>query len=118
MEITVKLFTKDNASRNGMKISEDVFNEFLKNGNNKIVRFEGSESSSLGGAAGIIKETWREGDDMYGKIESIQTPNGKILGELIRAEAPILVSPEGYGTINEDGTIDDFTLTQLNIKLQ
>lgn len=118
MEVTVKLFSVDKESRSGMKISEDVFNEFLKNGKNTIVRFEGSESSSLGDAAGIIKETWREGDDMYGKIESIQTPKGKILGELIRADAPILVSPEGYGTINEDGTIDDFTLTQLNIKLK
>lgn len=123
MEVTVKLFTKNNASRNGMKISEDVFKKFIDEGGmNKLVHFSSDKYPetplTLADAVGAIKETWDKDGEMFGKIETLPTPNGKALETLLENDVPISISPAGYGTINEDGTIDDFTLTQLNIKLQ
>lgn len=122
MEVTVKLFSVDKESRSGMKISEDAFKKFIDEGGmNKLVHFSSDKYPdtplTLADAVGVIKETWDKDGEMFGKIETLPTPNGKALETLLENDVPISISPAGYGEVREDGKIDKFELTHLNINL-
>ena len=57
---------------------------------------------------------WMEGDDVYGKIQVLDTPSGKILRALVEGGCKIGISSRGTGTLQESpkGSIvnNDFQL--------
>ena len=63
-----------------------------------------------------IKKIWWEGDDVYGQVEVLNTPAGKILKELFAAGITVGISSRGMGSVKEnyqDDSVevqDDFEL--------
>ena len=62
----------------------------------------------------LIVETWWKGKDLYGKIELLNTPSGKILQALFEAKCTVGISSRGVGsTVHQNGmdiVQDDFML--------
>ena len=62
----------------------------------------------------IIEELYPEGNNIIGKAKILDTPNGKIVQELINAGAKLGVSSRGMGTLEKKGQTnyvkDDFYL--------
>ena len=61
-----------------------------------------------------MTDVWMEGDDVYGKLQILETPSGKILRALVEGGCKIGISSRGTGTLSESpkGSIvnDDFQL--------
>ena len=61
-----------------------------------------------------MTDVWMEGDDVYGKLQILETPAGKILRALVEGGCKIGISSRGTGTLEESpqGSIvnDDFQL--------
>ena len=62
----------------------------------------------------IIREAYMEGDIVYGKVELLDTPCGKILKSLVEAGVTLGISSRGVGSTSSDGEYqevqDDFQL--------
>ena len=62
----------------------------------------------------IIEELYPEGNNIIGKAKILDTPNGKIVKELLKVGAKLGVSSRGMGTLEKRGQInvvkDDFYL--------
>ncbi len=63
----------------------------------------------------VVTRIWMEGNKIYGEAEVLNTPQGKIIQELIRARVPIGVSSRGAGTSTQKDGVevineDDFVL--------
>lgn len=62
----------------------------------------------------LVTKVWWQGPDVYGKIEILNTPSGKILRELLDADVTIGISSRGMGTVRESSGVsivdDDFQL--------
>ncbi|RPH05658.1 MAG: primosomal protein [bacterium TMED46] len=62
----------------------------------------------------IIEELYPEGNNIIGKAKILDTPNGKIVKELLNAGAKLGVSSRGMGTLEKKGQTnyvkDDFYL--------
>ena len=62
----------------------------------------------------LIEELYPEGNNIIGKAKILDTPNGKIVKELLNAGAKLGVSSRGMGTLEKKGQInyvkDDFYL--------
>ena len=62
----------------------------------------------------VITEIWMEGKDVKGKIKVLDTPSGKVLQELVKANVNVGISSRGMGSVSESAgrTIveDDFQL--------
>ena len=67
----------------------------------------------------LVTEVWWNGKDVMGKIEVLNTPRGKILQELVKANVKIGISSRGTGSVREgkEGTIveEDFSLICFDI---
>ena len=61
-----------------------------------------------------MTDVWMEGDDVYGKLQVLDTPSGKILKALVEGGCKIGISSRGTGTLSESpkGSIvnEDFQL--------
>jgi len=111
-----------------------------KNGNGRVYRKETlhnyqkaiSERRSLGeldhpddsvinlkNTSHIVTKTWWQGDDVMGKIEVLDTPSGKILKDLVKANVKLGISSRGLGSVKQEKgkTIveDDFQLICFDI---
>ena len=68
----------------------------------------------LKNASHIVREAYMKGDDVYGKIEILNTPSGKIIQSLIESGVTLGISSRGVGsTVSKDGhqyVQDDFQL--------
>ncbi|MBO7210417.1 MAG: hypothetical protein J6V44_05370 [Methanobrevibacter sp.] len=53
--------------------------------------------------------------NIVGKVEFLDTPDSKMLLEVIKRGKDITIKPFGYGTRDKDGNIKDFTLTGFTI---
>ena len=53
--------------------------------------------------------------NIVGKIEFLDTPDSKMLLDVIKRGKDITIKPFGYGTRDENGNIKDFTLTGFTI---
>ena len=53
--------------------------------------------------------------NIVGKIEFLDTPDSKMLLDVIKRGNDITIKPFGYGTRDENGNIKDFTLTGFTI---
>jgi hypothetical protein len=62
----------------------------------------------------IVREARMEGDDVYGTIEILDTPSGKIIQSLIESEITLGISSRGVGSTTSKGDSqvvqDDFQL--------
>ena len=68
----------------------------------------------LKNASHVIREAYMQGDDVYGTIEVLSTPSGKIIQELIEAGITLRISSRGVGSTASQGNTqvvqDDFQL--------
>jgi len=68
----------------------------------------------LKNASHIVREAYMKGDDVYGRIEILDTPSGKIIQSLIESGVTLGISSRGVGsTVSKDGhqyVQDDFQL--------
>lgn len=73
-----------------------------------------SEILSLERAAHVVKSVWWEGNALMGKVQCLNTPQGKILQSLIESNVTLGISSRGVGSVRESEgqTIveDDFQL--------
>ena len=85
--------------------------------NRALGELDHPESSviSLKNVCHNIKELWWEGDDLFGKIEVLNTPSGNILRDLLLNNITVGISSRGMGSVRQLGenTVevqDDFDL--------
>jgi hypothetical protein len=69
---------------------------------------------NLKNASHLVTDIWMEGKDVKGKIKVLDTPSGKVLQELVRAEVNVGISSRGMGSVTESNgqtmVEDDFQL--------
>jgi hypothetical protein len=69
---------------------------------------------NLKNASHLVVGVWNEGNKVYGKIEVLDTPSGRILKDLISAGVKLGISSRGLGSLKKkDGknfVQDDFQL--------
>ena len=107
-----RVYSKAILERESKKYTE----EFVNNGN-AFGELDHPESPvvSLKNASHIVKELYWKGDDLYGKVELLNTPSGNIVKEIIKAGHTIGISSRGTGSVNQtnEGTLEvqpDFEL--------
>tara|TARA_Y100000034_G_C6909853_1_gene423922 strand:- start:1553 stop:2185 length:633 start_codon:yes stop_codon:yes gene_type:complete len=64
----------------------------------------------LKNASHIMRKLWWEGDDLYGQVEVLTTPCGKILQSLLESGVRIGISSRGVGSLkkqNENSVVED-----------
>lgn len=68
----------------------------------------------LKNASHIVREAYMKGDDVYGRIEILDTPSGKIIQSLIESGVTLGISSRGVGSTTSQGgnqvVQDDFQL--------
>ena len=68
----------------------------------------------LKNASHIVREAYMQGDDVYGTIEVLDTPSGKIIQSLIESGVTLGISSRGVGSTSSQGNTqvvqDDFQL--------
>ena len=68
----------------------------------------------LKNASHIVRDLWWDNDDLHGKIEVLNTPNGQILQSLLGSGVTIGISSRGVGSLKKKGELneveDDFVL--------
>ncbi len=70
---------------------------------------------NLKNASHLISKMWWDGNNVMGKVEVLDTPAGKVLKELIKADCKLGISSRGMGSVRESqaGEVvveDDFQL--------
>ena len=74
---------------------------------------------NLRNASHMVTEIWMEGKDVKGKIRVLDTPSGKVLQELVKANVNVGISSRGMGSVSESRgqTVveDDFQLICFNM---
>lgn len=70
---------------------------------------------SLKNASHVVKELWWKGNDLYGKIQLLNTPSGNIVKEIIKDGHTIGISSRGTGSVEKTresimSVQDDFEL--------
>jgi len=74
-----------------------------------------SEIITLANVSHVFTEIWWKGDDLYGKVEILDTPSGNILRKLFEAKIKLGISSRGTGSVRELATggvevLEDFDL--------
>ena len=68
----------------------------------------------LKNASHIVRDLWWDNNDLHGKIEVLNTPNGQILQSLLGSGVTIGISSRGVGSLKKKGETneveDDFVL--------
>lgn len=74
---------------------------------------------NLANASHIITRVWWEGDSVYGELELLNTPAGKIAQEIILAGIPLGISSRALGSVQQLGETvevqDDLELIGLDL---
>jgi len=85
--------------------------------NRALGELDHPESSviSLKNVCHNIKQLWWEGDDLFGRIEVLNTPSGNILKDLLMNNITVGISSRGMGSVKQlgEGKVevqDDFDL--------
>jgi hypothetical protein len=60
-----------------------------------------SSTVSLDKVSHVIREAWWQGDDVFGRVEVLPTPKGKILESLLESGITIGISSRGVGSTNK-----------------
>lgn len=61
------------------------------------------------------KDEYIDIQNIVGKIEFLDTPDSKMLLDVIKRGKDITIKPLGHGTRDKDGNFKDFTLTGFTI---
>lgn len=61
------------------------------------------------------KDEYIDVQNIVGKIEFLDTPESKMVLEVIKRGKDITIKPLGHGTRDKDGNFKDFTLTGFTI---
>jgi hypothetical protein len=61
------------------------------------------------------KDEYIDVQNIVGKIEFLDTPDSKMVLEVIKRGKDITIKPLGHGTRDKDGNFKDFTLTGFTI---
>jgi hypothetical protein len=69
-----------------------------------------ASSVSLSNASHIIREMWWDGNDVYGRVEVLGTPKGKILESILESGVTIGISSRGVGSTEK--TNEGFDMVQ------
>lgn len=91
------------------------YQKFIKE-NRALGELDHPDSSvvELKNASHIIREAYMEGDVVYGSVEVLNTPSGKILQSLVESGVTLGISSRGVGSTRTDGEYqivqDDFQL--------
>lgn len=91
------------------------YQKFIKE-NRALGELDHPDSSvvELKNASHIIREAYMEGDVVYGSVEVLNTPSGKILQSLVESGVTLGISSRGVGSTRSDGEYqivqDDFQL--------
>ena len=56
---------------------------------------------NLRNASHMVTEIWMEGKDVKGKLRVLDTPSGKVLQELVKANVNVGISSRGMGSVSE-----------------
>tara|TARA_Y100000034_G_scaffold34363_1_gene42148 strand:+ start:131 stop:754 length:624 start_codon:yes stop_codon:yes gene_type:complete len=119
----------DVKNQNGRVYPFGVLQREVKNYNKKFVK-EGRALGELGHPMGptinldrvshLITELYEDGKDFIGKAKIMDTPNGKIVKNLLESGVRLGVSSRGLGTVkaNKSGVNEvqkDFTLSTVDI---
>ena len=54
----------------------------------------------------VIREIWMEGDIVYGKVEILQTPSGKIIEAIIKAKCKPGISSRALGSLQRENNVN------------
>lgn len=68
-------------------------------------------------ASHLITELKMNGNDAYGKIKILNTPNGNIVKAIIEGGYKPAVSSRGAGNVDENGIVSGFALSTIDIVL-
>lgn len=91
------------------------YQKFIKE-NRALGELDHPESSvvELKNASHIIREAYMQNDVVYGTVEILNTPSGKILQSLVESGITLGISSRGVGSTKPDGDLqivqDDFQL--------
>ena len=91
------------------------YQKFIKE-NRALGELDHPDSSvvELKNSSHIIKEAYMEGNIVYGTVEILNTPSGKILQSLVESGVTLGISSRGVGSTKTEGTMqivqDDFQL--------
>lgn len=98
-------FTKERLETNSFfgYILEDITEDLQTGGFGDI---------PVGKISHVLKKYWWEDNTLWGEFESLDTPKGKLLQEFVLNDDCMALS--GYGDLEEDGTISDYTLCSIN----
>jgi hypothetical protein len=68
----------------------------------------------------MISETWREGDNGYGKLKILPTPMGNLVKTMLESGVKLGVSSRGSGNVMEDGSgeVSDFEIITVDVVAQ
>ena len=56
---------------------------------------------NLKNASHLVKKMWWDGNDVYGKIQVLDTPSGQVLRSLLNAGVKLGISSRGLGSVKE-----------------
>ena len=110
-------------NRNGRMYTLDTLMKEVKRYNKELVQpkrafgelgHPDGPTVNLDRVSHLIEELYPEGNNIIGKAKILDTPNGKIVKELLNAGAKLGVSSRGMGTLEKRGQTnvvkDDFYL--------
>ena len=123
MKIKGVFMQAETKNRNGRVYPLDVLHKEVNRYNKELVETKRAfgelghpdgPTVNLDRVSHMIEELVPEGKDIIGKAKILDTPNGKIVQELINAGAKLGVSSRGMGTLEKKGQTnyvkDDFYL--------
>jgi len=99
-------------NRNGRIYPRNVLDRVINEYNEEFVKtrralgecdHQGSMVVELKNVSHIITEMHWEGDEVYGDVEILDTPSGKILTELAMKKIPFGISSRAQGSVSETG---------------
>lgn len=99
-----RIYTREILEREVNKFNR----EFVQNGNAYgELDHPDSPVVSLKNASHIIKKLWWKGDELYGRVELLDTPAGNIVKAILRGGHTIGISSRGTGSVNQtnEGTL-------------
>lgn len=113
MEFVQKIIDCNRPTRNGRIYTKAAIQESLDEKRELFgyVLPETSMSCSMNNIAFALKDYYWENNNLYGKFEVLDTPCGRVLDSLISdTKEPLNISPVGFGMVNSNNEVCDYTL--------
>lgn len=104
-------------TRDEMVMAVNDANERLHRGESIFTELDHPETLTinLNSICGCIKELWMQGNDAYGKIKILPTPNGNIVRAILESGEKLGVSSRGSGNVDDSGMVSGFELVTIDV---